>query len=88
MSQHSLEIEIDGVLYMVEVEVDWERVDDSFDGHLGGRVHTFEAHHYEPQDWEIIECVDEDAQGIDPHDVPGLVQAIAEQVDGIEYDPD
>jgi hypothetical protein len=83
MSEHTLDIEHDGQRYSVMIDADWAMVDDSFDGHLGGYVHTFEAHHWEVEDYRVIECLligEDDDEEIDADDVPGLSDAIDDTV--------
>ena len=58
-------------------------VDDSFDGHLYGRVHTFEEHHWEPENWEVIWIEDEEGNSVD--ETPAITKFIASEVDDLEY---
>jgi len=85
-TEHDLKVEIGGVLYFVQVEVEWKKVDDSFDGHLYGRPHTFEAHHFEPAEYEVVSITDETGEEVDEDDVPRLSKAIKSEVDDLEYD--
>jgi hypothetical protein len=82
-TEHNIEFEMNGKNYTAQVEVEWKYVDDSFDGHAYGRPHTFEAHHWEPEDWEIIWIEDEDGNSVD--ETPALTKFIASEVDDLEY---
>lgn len=82
------DLEHEGEMYWVEVEFDTIRVDDSFDGHLYGRVHTFESSHREPDldTLEVISCTDGAGEEVDPDVVPGLMKAIAGHVAELDLD--
>jgi hypothetical protein len=69
-----------GEVYWVEVEFDTISVDDSFDGHLYGRVHTFEASHREADmdSLEVVSCTDGEGAEVEPD--AGLLKAIAAHV--------
>lgn len=91
MSQHELEIEHDGNTYIVHIDADWEYIDDSFDGHLGGRVHTFEAGHWQVEDYRVEECylvTEDDDEEIDYEIVHGLEDAINSAVSELTRDHD
>lgn len=87
MSSHDLEVEAGGRLYLVMVDISWVRVDDSFDGHLGGYVHTFAASHWEPGEYEVEAIIDEDGENVDLEDVPGLDRAIRDAVKEATREP-
>jgi hypothetical protein len=74
------ELEHEGEAYWVEVEFRTIRVDDSFDGHLAGRVHTFEASHREADidSLEVVSCTD--GAGEEVHVDDDLMAAIAGHV--------
>lgn len=76
------DLEHGGEVYWVEVEFDTISVDDSFDGHLAGRVHTFEASHLEPdmETLAIISCTNGDGVDEDPCWTEGLQEAIEAHV--------
>lgn len=76
------EVEHAGEAYWVEVEFDTVEVDDSFDGHLGGRVHTFKDSHREPDmdSLEVVSCTDGDGVEEDPVYTEGLMEAIEAKV--------
>ncbi len=80
------EIEHEGETYWVEVEFETTLVDDSFDGHLAGRVHTFKGSHREPDmdSLEVVACADGDGDEVDPP--AGLLKAIARNVAEIDLD--
>jgi hypothetical protein len=80
VSMHSIEIVHDAAVYMLVVEVEWTHVDDSFDGHLGGRVHTFEAGHWEVDDFDIQSLTDADGEDVDE------TEAIADAVRELRRD--
>lgn len=85
MSQHILEIEHEGRDYSVEVEVEWEEIDDSFDHDWGGRTQTEHLSHFEPSEWEVLSCVDlETGEDIEPAHVVGLAKAIKWAVEDLE----
>lgn len=88
MSKTEFDLEHGGEVYWVEVEYSTIEVDDSFDGHLGGYVHTFEDSHREvdPDDWSIISCTDGEGNEVDVGLVPGLEDAIGETVRGLDVD--
>jgi hypothetical protein len=84
-TEHELEVEVDGKTYLVNVEVEWRKVDDSFDGHLYGRPYTFEDHHFEPEEWEVCSCIDIDTdEEVDSDEVPGLAGAIGAEVNDLD----
>jgi len=80
------EITHNGIIYIVGINYDTITVDDSFDGHLGGYVHTFESSHkaVDEDSIEIVYCYDENEQDIDPDDIDGLVEHIIETAKEIE----
>lgn len=82
MAEAEFELEHEGKTYFVIVDYQKITVDDSFDGHLGGYVYTFESHHTEPDpdDWEIISCQDENEQDVDADSIKGLTNAIWEKL--------
>jgi len=71
-------IVLNGLTYDVEASWATRRVDDSYDGHLGGERHTFRESHLEIN-WDtftVESCVREDGSEIDADSVPGLRAAI------------
>ena len=59
-TEHRIELEYDGKAYVADVEIEWVKIDDSFDGHLYGRSHTFEDHHFEAESIEVMGVIDVD----------------------------
>jgi hypothetical protein len=80
------DLEHGGEVYWVEVDFDTIRVDDSFDGHLAGRVHTFEASHREADidSLEVVSCTD--GEGEEVHVDDELLAAIAQHVAEMDLD--
>jgi hypothetical protein len=78
------DIEHEGEVYWVEVEFETTRVDDSFDGHLAGRVHTFKGSHREPDmdTLEVVSCTDGLAYEVEPDE--GMLKAIAAKVSELD----
>jgi len=69
--------------YLVELEVEVQWVDDSFDHEFG----TEECGHWE-LDWDatnILSCFDEEGDDIDPDAVAGLTRAIERKAEGIDF---
>jgi hypothetical protein len=69
--------------YLVELEVEVQWVDDSFDHEFG----TEECGHWE-LDWDatnILSCFDEEGDDIDPDAVAGLMRAIQRKAEGIDF---
>ena len=95
MNKDILEFEHDGLFYQVHIAFEIATIDDSFDGHLGGYVYTFESSHREIdlKSLEVIRCLEygrcllteeETVEDIEPEDVKGLMDEIkyhAEQID-------
>jgi hypothetical protein len=79
------EITHNGITYIVGINYDTIKVDDSFDGHLGGYVHTFESSHtaIDEDSIEIVYCEAEEGE-IDEEEVDGLVEHIIETAKEIE----
>ena len=72
-----------GQQYLVELEVEVQWVDDSFDHEFG----TEECGHWE-LDWDatnILSCFDEEGDDIDPDGIPGLTRAIERKAEGIDF---
>ncbi len=91
MSDYELELTHDGQDYIVHLDIDWEYSDDSFDGHLGGRVHTFEAGHWQVEDYRIVDCLlvgEDDDEEVDPDIIHGLTKAIDRAVKELTKDND
>lgn len=80
------DLEHEGEVYWVEVDFDTVEVDDSFDGHLAGRVHTFKDSHREADtdSLEVISCTDGTGEEVDPDDA--LMRAIAAHVAELDLD--
>ena len=69
--------------YLVELEVEVQWVDDSFDHEFG----TEECGHWE-LDWDvtnILSCLDEEGDDIEPDAVAGLTRAIERKAEGIDF---
>lgn len=91
MSKYELELQHDGQTYVVHLDLDWVYEDDSFDGHLGGRVHTFERGHWSVGDYTIDECLlvgEDDDEEVDPDIIHGLSKAIDHAVSELTKDND
>jgi hypothetical protein len=73
-----LDIEHDGQSFIVIVDFQTKIVDNSFDGHLGGVVHTFKQFDEEIDfdSVEIVSCTNDEEVEVDPEDVPGLMHRI------------
>jgi len=86
MSQAEFDINHNGQSYIVIVEYDTHTIDDSFDGHLGGQLHTFKLSHDEVnfETVEVISCTNDEDVEIDPDDVPGLMDRIEYEVSEID----
>ena len=87
MKEVELTVELDDHTYTVTINAGLTWEDDSFDHDWGGRRQTEECGHWE-LDWdetEIGECTDEDGDEIDPETVPGLMEAIQEEAESIDY---
>ena len=72
-----------GLEYVVELEVEVQWVDDSFDHAFG----TEECGHWE-LDWDetnVLSCLDPDGDDIDPDGVPGLMRAIERKAEGLDF---
>ena len=80
MIHDEFEIEHKGLTYYVNFCYTRKRVDDSFDGHQGGVVHTFEDHHWEVDDFDIESVCDDDGDEIDYELIPGLDRAIEQAI--------
>ena len=75
----------DGINYVVVATYDTMTVDDSFDGHLGGYVYTFESSHeaVDPDTVEVISCIggsDDCDEDVDPDSVKGLMDCIIDRL--------
>lgn len=75
------EVEHKGEMYWVEVSFETHTIDDSFDGHLAGQVHTFEASHREVDidTLEVESCTDGTGEEVDLEAAPGLRRAIEDK---------
>jgi len=73
-----LDIEHDGQSFIVIVDFQTKIVNNSFDGHLGGVVHTFKQFDEEIDfdSVEIVSCTNDEEVEVDPEDVPGLMHRI------------
>ena len=73
-----LDIEHDGQSFIVIVDFQTKIIDNSFDGHLGGVVHTFKQFDEEIDfdSVEIVSCTNDEEVEVDPEDVPGLMHRI------------
>lgn len=82
MADAEIEIEHEGVIYVVNANFDTKVVDDSFDGHLGGYVYTFEQSHraVDEDTIDIESCINEHGDELDPDSVPGLTAHIIEKL--------
>ena len=83
MREREITVKLNGQEYIVEIEVEVQWVDDSFDHEFG----TEECGHWE-LDWDetnIISCLDPDGDDIDPDGVPGLTRAIERQAEAIDF---
>lgn len=86
MRDATITVNHDGKQYEVTLNlaVQWE--DDSFDHDWGGRRQTEECGHWE-LDWDetqIESVANEDGEEIDADAVPGLIDAIQEEAEGID----
>lgn len=71
-----------GQEYLVQLEVEVQWVDDSFDHEFG----TEECGHWEI-DWDetnVLSCAGPDGE-IDPDSVPGLMRAIERKAEGLDF---
>ena len=86
--RREFEVEHEGEVYWVEVEFSTHTVDDSFDGHLGGVVHTFEDSHREvdSESIEIVSCTDGEGEEVDFATSPGLDDLIVETTEHLDVD--
>lgn len=87
MKEVELTVKHDGHTYVVNLHASLRWEDDSFDHDWGGRRQTEECGHWE-LDWddtEVIDCTDEEGDEIDPESVPGLMKAICEEAESIDY---
>ena len=68
--------------YWVEVSFETEVIDDSYDGHMGGYVYTFESSHLQADmdTLEIDSVTDGDGNEVDVTAVPGLLGLIEDHV--------
>jgi hypothetical protein len=82
------EVEHHGETYWVEVEFDTIEVDDSFDGHRGGYVYTYESSHREvdPDTIEVVSCTDLDGNEVEPDIIPGLYDLIVETTSNLDVE--
>lgn len=83
MRDVEITVKHDGQEYLVELEVEVQWVDDSFDHEFG----TEECGHWE-LDWDatnILSCFDEEGDDIDPDAVAGLMRAIQRKAEGIDF---
>ena len=83
MREREIIVKLNGQEYIVEIEVEVQWVDDSFDHEFG----TEECGHWE-LDWDetnIISCLDPDGDDIDPDGVPGLTRAIERQAEALDF---
>ena len=80
MIHDELELEHKGLTYYVLFCYSRKKVDDSFDGHQGGVVHTFEDHHWEVDEFDIESVCDNEGDEIDPALIPGLENAIEQAI--------
>jgi hypothetical protein len=73
-----LNFEHNGTQYLVIVNYQVKTIDDSFDGHLGGCVYTFESSHTEVDldSVDVESCIGENDEEINPKSVPGLMSCI------------
>lgn len=72
-----------GLEYLVELEVEVQWVDDSFDHEFG----TEECGHWE-LDWDetnVLSCAGPEDEDIDPDDIPGLMRAIERKAEGLDF---
>ena len=80
-----IQFNYDGINYVVVATYDTMTVDDSFDGHLGGYVYTFESSHNEvdPDTVEVLSCIggpDNQDEDIDPDSIKGLMAYIIDRL--------
>lgn len=79
MSDYELDLTHEDQDYIVHLDLEWAYSDDSFDGHLGGYVHTFKQGHWYVEDYRVVECRligDDDDEEVDPDIIHGLNAAI------------
>ena len=91
MSDYELNLSHEGQDYIVHLELEWVYEDDSFDGHLGGRVHTFKSGHWRVDDYRVIDCLligDDDDEEVEPDIIHGLSSAIDSAVKELTKDHD
>jgi hypothetical protein len=77
-----------GAYYYVELEIEGQWEDDSFDHDGGGRRQTEECGHWEI-DWDetrisVYEITESTEEEVDVDDVPGLLDAIVDKADGFD----
>ncbi len=83
MREVEIIVKHDGQEYLVELEVEVQWVDDSFDHEFG----TEECGHWE-LDWEatnILSCTDQDGNEVETCDDSRLVRAIERKAEGIDF---
>ena len=87
MTYDELEVKHKGKTYFVSFRINsTKEIDDSFDGHRDGYVYTFEAHHYEVDDFDVLAVCDDEGDEIDSSLVPGLDREINNTIKEIEID--
>lgn len=87
MKEVELTVKHDGHTYVVNINASLRWEDDSFDHDWGGRRQTEECGHWE-LDWddtEIIDCTNEEGVEEDPCYTEGLMDAIREEAESIDY---
>ena len=83
MREREIIVKLNGQEYIVEIEVEVQWVDDSFDHEFG----TEECGHWE-LDWDetnVLSCLDPDGDDIDPDGVPGLMRVIERKAAGLDF---
>jgi hypothetical protein len=83
MRDVEITVKHDGQEYIVELEVEVQWVDDSFDHEFG----TEECGHWE-LDWDatnILSCTGPDGEDEDPVYTQGLMRAIQRKAEGIDF---
>lgn len=86
MSDYELDLTHAEQDYILHLDLDWVYDDESFDGHLGGRVHTFKRGHWIVGDYRVVMCLligEDDSDQVEPDDINGLSDAICDKVNAL-----
>lgn len=87
MKEAEFELDHDGNKYLVLVEFATKNVNENFEGKLDGYVLSFEIGHQEIdfENWDILSCINEDNESVDPEYVPGLMSEIINFLRNFEF---